>query len=113
VFCLSSNNNIGEAFRRFGVGDATKDLIVVKVTDATDLTLDQVSAHLLANVKGEEVPLSEDALKDVSDVARIRKVYKLPAPASTKATNGVHPAADDLEHLDVQILGSMALRGAT
>ncbi|KPI42543.1 EKC/KEOPS complex subunit [Cyphellophora attinorum] len=113
VFCLSSNNNIGEAFRRFGVGDATKNLIVVKVAEAADLTQDQVAEHLSANVKGEEVVFREEALEGISDIARIRKIYKLPAPSASKATNGVHPSASDLEHLEAQILGAMALRGAT
>lgn len=113
VFALSPNNNIGEAFRRFGVGDATKDLIVVKVAEAADLTLEQVKAHLGASIKGEEAAFSDQALGSVSDISRLRKVYKLPAPASGKTTNGVHADSDDIEHLEVQILGAMALRGAT
>lgn len=86
---------------------------MVKVASSPVVTLDTVQAHLSQNVKGEEAELTDDALRDVSDIARIRKVYKNAAPAQKKAANGVHSSTSNLGHLEVQILGSMALRGAT
>ncbi|ETN46788.1 uncharacterized protein HMPREF1541_00977 [Cyphellophora europaea CBS 101466] len=113
VFSLSPNNNIGEAFRRFGISADTKDLIVVKVTTTPDVNLETIQAHLSTAVKAQEVQLVDDSLAECSDLARIRRVYKLPVPASNKPANGVQPSRSDRNQLEAQILGVMALRGAT
>ncbi|RMZ89008.1 hypothetical protein DV736_g3767, partial [Chaetothyriales sp. CBS 134916] len=117
VFALSPNNNIGEAFRRFGIQEDTKNMIVLKVSANPSITLDSVRTHLTSSIKGEEMPFEDAVVQQCSDLARIRKIYKLNAGgASTRAKaangndqggNGVEVA--DLEH---QILGFMALRGA-
>ncbi|OCT49564.1 EKC/KEOPS complex subunit cgi121 [Cladophialophora carrionii] len=122
VFSLSSNNNIGEAFRRFGVSETTKNLLVLKVATSPDMTLDSVSQHLSANIKGRECAFDDAAFGKVADVERIRKVYKLGAATSTgrstatvngdSGSKGNEPA-DGSKALEVQILGLMALRGAT
>ena len=115
VFALSPNNNIGEAFRRFGIGEATKDLIVVKVATTPEVNLESVQSHLTASIKGQEHPFDEIDQRGVADIARIRKVYKIsPPPASQKVVNGDtghnrHERTD----LEAQIIGLMALRGAS
>lgn len=117
VFALSPNNNIGEAFRRFGVSEATKHLIVLKVATKPEVNLSSVQSHLGSAVKGEERAFADDELKDVTDTSRLRKVYKLPTvqkPPPKKSLNGeVDQPVDDRHDLEVQIIGLMALRGAT
>lgn len=107
VFALSPNNNIGEAFRRFGIGETTKDLLVVKVATSKDITADAVQLHLDEQVKGEEVALDDDQIQKTSDIGRIRKIYKL-----SSTSNAGKQATTDPVELETQILGLMALRGA-
>ncbi|RMZ81919.1 hypothetical protein DV738_g1937, partial [Chaetothyriales sp. CBS 135597] len=116
VFALSPNNNIGEAFRRFGIQEDTKNIIVLKVaTNPSLITLDSVRAHLSSSIKGEERPFEEPVVQQFSDLTRIRKIYKLNA-AGGKAVNGDSSQASSgvgAADFERQILGLMALRGAT
>jgi EKC/KEOPS complex subunit CGI121/TPRKB len=95
------------------VGNETKDLIVVKIALTPEVTLDKIQEHLSAHIKGQETQLTDEALSSSCDLARIRKVYKVPAPPAAKATNGVHQSKQDNSQLETQVLGAMALRGAT
>ncbi|KAI1609496.1 kinase binding protein CGI-121-domain-containing protein [Exophiala viscosa] len=124
VFCLSPNNNIGEAFRRFGVSETTKDLLVLKVATTPQVTLDSVSQHLSSNIHGKECAFDDASFRKIADVDRLRKVYKLGAPQTSKGKGGSKPVngttstsqdkeVDTIRHLETQILGVMALRGAT
>lgn len=107
VFALSPNNNIGEAFRRFGIGDTTKDLLVLKVATSKDVTAEAVQKHLHEQVKGEEVALDDEQIRQLSDIGRIRKIYKLSSILNASKQTTVDPV-----ELETQILGLMALRGA-
>ena len=115
VFALSPNNNIGEAFRRFGIGEATKDLIVLKVATTPDVNLESVQSHLTASIKGHEHPFDEIDQRNVADIARIRKVYKTNSTTTSKKVVNGEAGHDQDEHkkLEVQIIGLMALRGAS
>ncbi|KAJ9605698.1 hypothetical protein H2200_009547 [Cladophialophora chaetospira] len=122
VFSLSPNNNIGEAFRRFGVNEATKNLLVLKVATNAEITLDSVSSHLSASIKGQESTFDDATFRKVSDIDRIKKIYKLasatPKGQSSTTVNGDSgadgsSAFDETKQLEIQILGLMALRGAT
>jgi EKC/KEOPS complex subunit CGI121/TPRKB len=140
VFSLSPNNNvcgihvlthsvakltfckIGEAFRRFGVSETTKNLLVLKVATSPDITLESVTRHLSANIKGRECVFDDATLGNVADLDRIRKVYKLgaaiPTGRSTTTMNGdsgsnLNKSVDESKALEVHVLGLMALRGAT
>ncbi|RMZ79060.1 hypothetical protein DV737_g3608, partial [Chaetothyriales sp. CBS 132003] len=118
VFALSPNNNIGEAFGRFGVQEHTKNIIVLKVATNPSITLDSVRAHLTSSIKGEERPFEDAVVQQCTDLARIRKIYKLNAGAASKretTTNGDAQGGNGVEiaRLERQILGFMALRGAT
>lgn len=108
VFCLSPNNNIGEAFRRFGIGDGSKNLIAIKVGDAGDVTPESVERHLQSVVKGDKADFSDQWLANVCDVSRVGKVYKV--PTENKENGNDHEAKNRLE---AQVLGLMCLRGAT
>lgn len=124
---------IADSFRRFGVQDTTTTLLAVKVpTDGVPLSADQVQAHLSASVEGTAVPFTDESLSEFSDLARIRKTYKLDAalpsqkgknpPKNKKQSNGVaylngstadqSPPADDRKEMEACILGIMALKGS-
>lgn len=120
VFCLSPNNNIGEAFRKFGVSDLTKDLVVIKISTNIKVTHQSVEAHLQEVIKGTPVPFGDSSFMDISDLPKIAKAYKLSSTPQSKGkprwsslTNGDSDTAQQgRQHLEVSVLGLMALRGA-
>ncbi|OAL35371.1 hypothetical protein AYO20_05422 [Fonsecaea nubica] len=123
VFSLSPNNNIGEAFRRFGVGESTKDLLVLKVATTPEVTLESVTQHLTTHIQGKPSPFDDAGFRKVADIDTIRKVYKLNStvPGGRRPGNSISSGSgakdsgsvDVTKNLEVQILGLMALRGAT
>ncbi|KAK5709799.1 hypothetical protein LTR17_019469 [Elasticomyces elasticus] len=93
VFSLSPNNNISECFRRFGVGESTKDLVAIKIkSDAS-----RIQQHLQQHIQGQIVPFTDETLASLRDEARLRKAYK------------VDSASNEAEAF---IIGSMALKGS-
>lgn len=117
VFCLSPNNNIGDAFKRFGIQDSSTNLVVVKVGDGENVTKAGVEEHLAGAINGTEVGFSDEWARGVCDLDRLRKTYKIAKPPSKgKVVNGDHGkdgAESEREELEAQVLGLMALRGAT
>lgn len=121
VFCLSPNNNIGEAFRRYGLSDTSKSLVVIKVSTDPSVTHDSVEAHLKEVMKGSPLPFEDSSFEDISDLPKIAKAYKLSQtqqpkgrPTSKAVTNGNGRSGLDERHdLEVSVVGLMALRGAT
>lgn len=104
------------------MSEKTKDLLVLKVATSPEITLANVSQHLSANIKGQECAFDDASFRKVADIDRIRKIYKLGAAAqngrSSAAFNGGSVANgkggdEETKQLEVQILGFMALRGAT
>jgi EKC/KEOPS complex subunit CGI121/TPRKB len=78
-----------------------------------NMTHESVAAHLAQHVQGSSIPFTDAALARVSDVAKIKKAYKLgslPSAASNQA-NGAHN--DGKRRLELSVLGAIALRGAT
>lgn len=133
VFSLSPNNNIADSFRRFGVQDTTSSLLAIKVsTENAPVSADQVQSHLSESIEGTAIPFTDSSLADFTDLARIRKIYKLDAalpsqkgknpPKNKKQTNGAthlngatsEEAAprDDKKEMEACILGIMALKGS-
>lgn len=117
VVAMSSNKNISEAYRRFGISPTAKDVVVVKVlisqngADADDqLTPDQVDRHLQTNVQGDLVPLSDEELGKTTDWAKLRKYHKLNGLAwlDEKFKGDDEGKRKELELL---VVGAMALRG--
>ncbi|ESZ89935.1 hypothetical protein SBOR_9681 [Sclerotinia borealis F-4128] len=122
VFSLSMNNNIAESFRRFGITPTTTSLLIVKVAPASSAA--QISAHLTSVIEGEAVAFEDEVLRSITDVARVKKLYKLNSGGGggggkKGGMNGVssEKVADDRKEkekeLEVMVLGAMALRGAT
>ncbi|KAJ5748536.1 uncharacterized protein N7511_010232 [Penicillium nucicola] len=114
VFSFNSTNNIAESFRRFGIADTTKDLLVVKVSVSPEITHESVAAHLSATVQGTSVPFDDQTLAEVSDINKIKKVYKLGAlPSPPKATDQSNGTNDELkQRLENALLAAIALRGS-
>lgn len=90
---------ISESFRRFGISDDSKNLLAIKVGgDAIE-----TESHLKENVKGEPRAFTDQAMLDLCDPERLRKVYR------------VNLKKDDvsaLEEAEAYVLGSMALKGS-
>jgi EKC/KEOPS complex subunit CGI121/TPRKB len=111
---LATDNilQIAEAYRRFGVSPATKDLIVIKVSIPTattePLSADKVWRHLEENVKGSPMELADEALVEITDLQKVRKYYKLNGLPWLDSLKDEKAKRKELEGL---ILGGMALRG--
>ncbi|KAJ5174896.1 EKC/KEOPS complex subunit [Penicillium canariense] len=117
VFSFNPTNNIAESFRKFGIADSTKDLLVVKVSVTPEITHDSVAAHLESSIEGTSVPFDDLTLSEISDITKIKKLYKLgalPSPAAKadpSQPNGTH--TDDAQRqLELSMLGAIALRGS-
>jgi EKC/KEOPS complex subunit CGI121/TPRKB len=124
VFALSPNNNIGEAFRKFGIGDTTLDLLVVKVSTSPSVTSESVKSHLESVVDGTFADFNDENLQITSDLGKIEKAYKIASSVSSKGQikpskshvngmTGIGPTAKEKKKLEIAILGAIALRGAT
>jgi EKC/KEOPS complex subunit CGI121/TPRKB len=87
---LSPSNNIGDAYRRFGITDSTTSLIVIKIGYPVDHpppnvdagkyvppTKESVQEFLGQVVEGESRAFSEDEVVKCGDLNRIRKTYKI------------------------------------
>lgn len=71
LLALSPTSNIGEAFKRFGLKENTKNLLMIQVSqDQTD-TLDKTL------VKGDTIDFDDKNLEKLSDVTTIKKIYKI------------------------------------
>ncbi|KAJ5888196.1 hypothetical protein N7495_008237 [Penicillium taxi] len=110
VFSFNPTNHIGESLRKFGVSDSTKDLLAVKVSVSPEITHDSVAAHLESSIKGTSVPFDDQIISEISDITKIKKVYKLaalPSPGD-KVSNGT----DARRRLELSLLGAIALRAS-
>ncbi|KAH7156759.1 protein CGI121 [Dactylonectria macrodidyma] len=113
VVALNSSSNIADSYRRFGISPSTKDLIVVKIAfpaeDGTPaLTAEQIWDHLKANVEGEALALTDENLTAVTDLAKVRKYYKL---NGLKWLDDIKDDALRKKEVETLVIGGMALRG--
>lgn len=120
VFSLSPNNNIAESFRRFGISPETTSLLVIKVsTPSSPAAGEDIQSHLSKVVDGEQVDFSDGVLRAMTDMVRVKKIYKLNYSSGVNgrgkenAVYGSDRTSQDSKELEMLILGSMALRGAT
>jgi EKC/KEOPS complex subunit CGI121/TPRKB len=109
-----TTTQIAEAYRRWGVSSATKDLIVVKVlfpsVSSTFLAKSPhgVSTHLQTHVKGRRVPFTDEEIASSTDWTKLKKYYKLNGAAKLESIKDEKNKQTEAEAL---ILGAMALRG--
>ena len=97
---------------------------MIKIATSAKITHESVKQHLSSSIEGQPTDFSDETLARMADLARVRKIYKLSAPAVTKARknalenlpviNGDRGTMEhDRKEIEVNILGLMALRGAT
>ena len=117
---MRCKKQIAESFRRFGISPQTTNLLVVKIsTPSSVASAEAVQSHLTQSVEGEQIDFSDAELQNMTDVARVKKIYKLNNSASVNgqakgnAVNGGGRAGDETKELEMLIIGSIALRGAT
>jgi EKC/KEOPS complex subunit CGI121/TPRKB len=81
-----------------------------------------VQDHLTASVEGEQVEFSDEVLQNMTDMAKVKKYYKLNSgtPRGGKSGKGMVGGVGVLDlreggerkEFEMLILGSIALRGA-
>ncbi|KAL8871589.1 MAG: hypothetical protein Q9174_002613 [Haloplaca sp. 1 TL-2023] len=122
---------IAESFRRFGISPSTTSLLAIKVSTDSSVDVASVQHHLSESVEGTSIAFEDECIAKFTDMARIRKIYKLPSSAARGTERGskkrsVQGEREDKDtHVDAQdsiaerkkmeavVLGAMALRGAT
>ncbi|XP_019732685.1 EKC/KEOPS complex subunit TPRKB isoform X1 [Hippocampus comes] len=72
IFNLSPTNNISEAFKRFGISDGDNSVLVVLVHNKEE---SQLMSDILTKVDGVQIPV--DDLSSISDLEKIKKLYKV------------------------------------
>ncbi|KAH8723766.1 kinase binding protein CGI-121-domain-containing protein [Phaeosphaeriaceae sp. PMI808] len=129
VFRLSPNNNIGESYKKFGLGDSTTNLIAVKLPlspapEGTGwvidnaITSESVSVHLGHTVQGTSVEIGElgDELGSWCNVDKVRKMYKVSSESGKgkkgAVVQGDAKREDEKKEMESVILGMIALKGS-
>ncbi|XP_063164028.1 EKC/KEOPS complex subunit TPRKB [Candoia aspera] len=72
IFNLSPNNNISDAFKKFGISDSDSAVLIVLV-EHQEKTVNL--NDLISQVDGQQVSIAD--LSKISDIQKIKKVYKL------------------------------------
>lgn len=123
---------IVDAFRHFGISDTTTSLIAVKVTSASVTPGTNASEHMKQNITGTILPFTDESIVPLTDIAKIKKLYKLNASDTfgsklskkkmpqANGTTGLDAAGeqrpagpmDDRAELEAVILGIMAMKGS-
>ncbi|KXX82898.1 hypothetical protein MMYC01_200615 [Madurella mycetomatis] len=115
VVSLSTNNNIADAYRRWGITPGkTKDLIVVKVVsplsapEARAQTPDSIWAHLTKHIKGTPTPFTDPELSHATDWPKVRRYYRLNGVPALEKLDNEEERRRQMERLAIM---GMALRG--
>ncbi|NWS39244.1 TPRKB protein, partial [Probosciger aterrimus] len=72
IFSLSPSNNISDAFKKFGISDSDTAVLIVLVVDK-EKTVNL--GDIVSQVEGQQVSLDE--LPQLTDTARVKKMYKV------------------------------------
>ncbi|OWP04792.1 hypothetical protein B2J93_4074 [Marssonina coronariae] len=123
---LTPLSQISESFRRFGITPSTTSLLVLKLsTPTSSFSAPDVQARLAASVVGDQVAFTDEVLREMTDIARVRKIYKADGGAGGRANVGGGNGAKVTRELaggeeerarrevEVLVLGAMALRTLT
>ncbi|NXP49162.1 TPRKB protein, partial [Heliornis fulica] len=72
IFSLSPNNNITDAFKKFGISDSDTAVLIVLVVDSEKtVNVEDIASQ----VEGQQVSLDE--LSQLTDIAKVKKIYKI------------------------------------
>lgn len=85
-----------------------KVLISNAEDQSSELTSQDVEAHLQEHVEGISVPFSDEILSEITDWTKVRKYYKLNGIGWMDAIKDESLKRREMEML---VLGSIALRG--
>lgn len=89
--------------------------MAIKITTPqSSATPESIQSHLTAHVQGRQVEPSDAEVANVTDIARVRKLYKLPVAQvkGAKKEKSDREMAEERKELEMGILAAMALRGA-
>ncbi|KAI5842578.1 protein cgi121 [Morchella snyderi] len=116
VFCLSPNNNITDAFKRFGILPTTTSLLCIKFsTPSAPITLESIQLHLERSVEGTAVEFTDENLlqETVVDWVKVAKNYKIKTDnLNTQSLLNEKAIGGGLKSLEVEVLGKLVVRTA-
>lgn len=82
---------------------------------AEDPAVTNIAKHLQTAVDGNPIPFSDQSILTVSDIDKIRKVYKVPInskPQGKGQVNGTANSPSEIRKLESILLSSMAIKGS-
>lgn len=89
---------------------------MIKVSITPEITHDSVAAHLESSVQGTPTTFDDQILAEISDITKIKKVFKLgalPSPSAKDSSQINGNQHDDARRrLELSMLGAIALRGS-
>jgi EKC/KEOPS complex subunit CGI121/TPRKB len=79
------------------------------------ITAADMQVHLDTEIRGEQVPFDDHIIAEMTDLTRVRKIYKLNGGGGKKniILNATSKRNEEAKEMEIFILGSIALRGAT
>jgi len=99
-------------------------LLVIKVSDPSQasITASSISEHLSSSIQGTPIPFEDAEIAKYTDLARVKKIYKLNSVPGlgggggkkmNDVVNEVGNEEREKRELEILILGAMALRGVS